>query len=222
MPKAKFLRSIGVNPQSGYVHKKTRDWDQRLEMLAAGVKDTHVAQQINKATSGLQTPDEVKVREEEVPAAPIAEVKDITPMIGRHADDVKPRAQMSPWQAVQEWRRKQAKEDYQTADQARLAIKLILKDSLKQVEGPDGRPAFKTSLKPHEVRQLTQAMSEVQRIQRLALGLSTENIGVDTPAPVTEGHVEKNVTPTEEPIPTFQVEMSSRGKFLRPRPRRIN
>ena len=136
-------------------------------------------------------------------------------------DDVRPGAQPSAWQLVQDWRRKQAKDDYQTADQARLAIKLTLKDSLKQEAGPDGKPVYRTTLKPHEIRQLTQAMTDIQRVQRLALGLSTENVGVDNPAP-PGGHVEKNVTPTEEPIPTFVVELSTRGKFMRPRPRRVN
>ena len=37
-----------------------------------------------------------------------------------------------------------------------------------------------------------------------------------------EQHVEKNVTPSEEPIPVFEVQMSKRGKFVRPRPRRVN
>jgi hypothetical protein len=219
IPKVKYLRSIGLNPQSGYVHRKTREWDKRLEILAAGVRDTHVAQQINTETKGIQTPEDLKERKDNIPQTPPEETAaDIAPMIGR-SSDVKPQAQMSAWQAVQAWRRKQSKSDYETAEQARLAIKLILKDSIRRVDAEGG---FATSLKPHEVRQLTQAISDVQRIQRLALGLSTENIGVDSPAPVSEGHVEKNITPTEEASPVFQVVMSSRGKFLRPRPRRVN
>lgn len=221
--KHKFLRSIGLNPQSGHVHKKTRDWDKKLELYASGVRDTHVAAMIERDANGDISKEKTEEIRETVPVAPPVEVpSEALPFTGREAADVRPQAQPSLWQAVQEWRRKQAKDDYQTADLARTALKLILKDTLKR-EVVDGKEVYRTTLKPHELRQITQAMSDVQRVQRLALGLSTDNLGIDQPAlPRDEAHVEKNVTPKEADVPTFVVEMSTRGKFMRPRPRRVN
>ncbi len=200
-----------MNPRAGAVFQATRSWNDRLAKLANAADATMLRQ------AGEE-------REILVDGKPQLPPPDAAPEVtGRTAEDVKQEALPAAWQVVQGWRKKQAMEDWKGGDQVRTAIKLILKDSVKKVVGQDGKESFVTTLKPHEVRQLTQALADIQRIQRLAIGLSTENLGIDGPIVRAEGgHIEKNVTPKEEAIPTFTVEMSSRGKFLRPRPRRTN
>lgn len=135
-----------------------------------------------------------------------------------------------PFQLVLEWREKQALADYRSAERIRTSINLYLQDSVQKVPHPDqvknkGEFVYKTSLKPGEARQVAQALEAVQRVQRLALGLSTDNIGVSMggghggkEAP-SGSEVEKPAL-TEESIPTFVVEMNRGGKFVRARPRR--
>lgn len=197
MTRVKFLEYKGLNLQSGNVHKNTKHWESPLALAAA--------------------PKTAKRRRKVEVFIPEVTGKDV----GRAADGVLPKSHPSAWQMLQTWRKKQSKEDYEAADRARTVVKLLLRDSVTVRKNAEGNDVFSTSLKPHEVRQLTQALSDVQRIQRLALGLSTENHGVDSPAPADETHVEKNVTP-EESIPTFRCIMSASGRFFTPRPRRVS
>lgn len=207
-----FLEGKGLNIKTGSVHSATKDWERRLAQLAVGARETFAAQ------TGAMPEEEQTVAAQ----APVAVTPEVTQAVGRDALDARPEASPSSWQVVQQWRRKQVMEDYKSAESVRMHVKLILKHSLAQQAGEGGKVEFRTLLKPHEVRQLTQALGDCQRIQRLALGLSTENVGVDLPSSAGEDqHVEKNVTPSEEPIPTFVVEMSRGGKFMRPRPRRV-
>lgn len=82
-------------------------------------------------------------------------------------------------------------------------------------------------LTPREMRQLLGALADAQKIQRLALGLSTDNIANHgQPTPGDGSHVEKNATPgapgepeKQSSGPVFVVEVNANGKFIRPRPR---
>lgn len=198
-----------MNPRTGAVYQQTRHWHARVAKLAGDADATNVAM-----LGGERV--ETTAKEPELPEA-ASELP-----VGRQAEGVAASASPQGWQLLQQWRRKQAVEDWKGADQVRMVVKMLLKDSVKETTAPDGKKSYSTTLKPHEVRQITQALSDVQRIQRLAIGLSTENVGIDQPAAAgDQQHVEKDVTPREEPIPVFVVEMSSRGKFLRPRPRRV-
>jgi hypothetical protein len=121
----------------------------------------------------------------------------------------------SAWSVINEYRRKQALSDFKTAENIRAHIKLLMGQAAQK--GPDGRTISK--LTPNEIHKLAQAAMAVQRMQRLSLGLSTENVGLDDPTMTAP--IEKNVTPEAEPIPTFEVVMSKRGRFMTPRPRRV-
>jgi hypothetical protein len=81
-----------------------------------------------------------------------------------------------------------------------------------------------TKASPGELAKIAQVASEIQRIQRLCLGMTTENMGLGATPPGQEpeggSHVEKegkDSPPTG--MPTFIVEMSRGGKFQRVRPR---
>lgn len=125
------------------------------------------------------------------------------------------------WALVLDWREKQSLDDYRTADRVRTSIKLMLSGSIEAVTSQDGKVTYRSKLKPAEARQLSQALEAIQRVQRLALGLSTDNIGVNMGngkgAGASGAEVEK---PVDEGVPTFVVEMNRGGKFIRARPRR--
>jgi hypothetical protein len=107
------------------------------------------------------------------------------------------------WQMVQGWRKKQAEVDYRLADNIRLHCKIILKNSLIKTVDEDGEK-FVSTLKPNDLLSICKVAETVQRIQRLAVGLSTENVGVD-------GNIEVSAS---DAIPIFQVEMKKDGKFV--------
>lgn len=139
----------------------------------------------------------------------------------REATDVAPHALPAQWQVVEQWRRKQAVVDYKMAEDVRTVLRVLLNEALEETKGENGEVVYKAKIDANQAHKITQAMINVQKVQRLALGLSTDNLGLPPP----DSHVEKNVTPKgdeEPPIPTFVVEMSSKGRFLRPRPRRVS
>jgi hypothetical protein len=115
------------------------------------------------------------------------------------------------WNLYLRWRQQQSGQDYTTADKIRMHLHILLEKGLTD-EG--------TSYTPTELARLANVAESIQRIQRLALGLTTENVGMETP----QTHVEKDVTPEESPqaqearMPVFVVEMSRGGKFVRSRP----
>jgi len=123
------------------------------------------------------------------------------------------------WQMVQQWRRAQAKKDYDTANVLRDHVALILNNSSYMiVDSESGEQRLGSKLSPTQIRMLAKALESIQRIQRLALGMSTENIGVEPPV--------KDEVPTDKPeddgVPTFEVQISSSGKFKTVKPRQIS
>jgi hypothetical protein len=115
------------------------------------------------------------------------------------------------WDVYMRWRQQQSCQDYTTADKIRQHLLALLDRGLSD-DGPQYSPT--------ELARLANVAESIQRIQRLALGLTTENVGMETP----QTHVEKDVTPEESPqaqearMPVFVVEMSRGGKFVRSRP----
>lgn len=118
----------------------------------------------------------------------------------------------SLWQVVQQWRQTQAESDWKTANAIRDHCKLILNRSIEK--DANGNPT--TKLTPRDLVNLSDAMEKIQRIQRLALGMSTENIGVDRPS--EETHVASDDTID---CPVFIVEVNDNGKFVRARPKQV-
>ena len=74
----------------------------------------------------------------------------------------------TPQELVREWRKLQAKADHQTAEMVRARV-MELMESMSQPT-------------PSELRALAACLVDLQKVQRLALGLSSENVGmqVDT------------------------------------------
>lgn len=221
-PKAAFLSDKGHNPAAGSTRRATADWGQSVVRAANKERAQLRREREVRTATGIKDAEPAEVAEAAArePGTLEAEVN----ATSEEPVDAKPDGGGISWKAIAQFRRKQAMEDWRTADFLRSHLKSILKKSLKLETDPEtGEGRLVSQLKPHEVRQLAQTATEVQRMQRLALGLSTENLGIDPPDTDSGSHIEKNVTPKEDeqPIPTFQVEMSIGGKFMRPRPRRI-
>ena len=102
------------------------------------------------------------------------------------------------WAQVRQWRAHQARQDYLSADQIRQLIERKIDDIKTQ-----------DTIKSHELVALAKACETLQRIQRLSLGLSTDNVGIN--------EVEKE----EDNTPTFIVEMEENGTFKTQRPRQV-
>lgn len=210
LPRLDFLDSKGIQGRSGNGWRRTRVWDVSLQTVADRVLETKV-----RAT---------RKAEAEVLNSVILP-KDAQPP-GREAAGVPEAARPSARQIIDQWRSRQAMDDVKLADALRQQIKILLSTSTKrtEVEAPDGTKTvgYTTSLRPHEIKALTQAAADIQRVQRLALGLSTDNLGINDDRAQPESHVEKNVTPAEDAPPVFEVLMSKNGKFVRARPRRAS
>lgn len=114
------------------------------------------------------------------------------------------------WKTIQEWRKTQGVDDWKTADAIRTHIKLQLNKGI--VMGEDGKPM--STIKPNDLRHLADCLSSVQRTQRLALGMSTDNVGVADPS-------DSNVEVDSLDCPTFIVEVSDTGKFKSQRPKEV-
>ncbi len=120
----------------------------------------------------------------------------------------------SYWNKIEAWRKKQAGEDYSTATALRQHIKLFINQtSIRN----DAGEITGTKMKSSDMNHVGKCLLDIQRIQRLALGLSTENVGMAGP---TE-HMAIEVDKTEDHVPIFAVEINKDGKFIRPRPRQV-
>jgi hypothetical protein len=120
----------------------------------------------------------------------------------------------SLWQVVQQWRAGQAESDFKTADMIRAHVKLILNQGF--IKDADGN--VQSKLSPNQINSLADSLAIIQKVQRLALGMSTENVGVDRPV---DTHIEQP-TGSDSDIPVFVVEINDAGKFVRPRPKLVN
>ncbi len=130
-------------------------------------------------------------------------------------DGLKPMRDISElWHMVQGWRRRQAPDDWKTADALRSHLKMILNENT--VKDKHGKHI--SELRPQDLEKLANVALSIQKIQRLALGMSTENIGVDRPDTQVET---PEVEDTGEVIPIYHAEVNVNGKWVRSTPRRV-
>lgn len=69
-----------------------------------------------------------------------------------------------PASLVREWRKLQARADHHTAEMVRNKVQEFIQTT--------------KDLSPSEMKALASALADIQKIQRLALGLSSENVGL--------------------------------------------
>lgn len=114
---------------------------------------------------------------------------------------------------IRHWRSKQSQSDFILAQKIKDIIEMKINYLLE--EDP-------SRVKSYEVVNLTNALQTTQRIQRLALGMSTENVGVEDARKLAQGELGSVENASDEDdVPTFEVAMNENGKFKRLRPARV-
>jgi hypothetical protein len=110
---------------------------------------------------------------------------------------------------IRRWRIEQCRTDYIAA----ARIKETICAHLERMISED-------NVKTFELINLAKALESVQRVQRLALGMSTDNIGVEDARKIAEDAAGDSME--KDDVPTFEVAVNEAGKFKRLRPTRIN
>ena len=129
----------------------------------------------------------------------------------RDVEIVEPNRVDSVYQMVMQWRAGLAELDYTACRRVRDLV-------LKRITQLEAKDAVYDAL---ELRRLASAIAEIQRVQRLALGMSTENVGVEFPE-VGDSNVDNTPQEGQAPqCPIFVVEVNENGKFKRARPKQI-
>jgi hypothetical protein len=118
------------------------------------------------------------------------------------------------YQTLTQWRKSQCRMVYGTAEKI---MKLIESHINRFQKNPDNVKV--DPIKSKEILDLANALKTVQKVMRLALGLSTENHGLPE-LPSTD--VDDSDTKQHDDVPTFVVEMTANGKFRRDRPIQVN
>lgn len=227
LTKAAFI-SVHFKYRGGNVKKRTAMWEHRLglemgeaasilvEKFADKPGTTHfVGDSIGRI--GVSAKDAVTGAEEaEESLNPPKQGE--TPL--RHLANAN-----DSWELIQKWRGAQTLEDWRIADQVRFHIKLQLQANVTKTRKVDPKSGteldvWMSTLTPQQIRMIADATLTTQRIQRLALGLSTDNIGVDQPPPPDTG-IETARMEGNDHMPLFVVELTEGGKFTRARPRRV-
>jgi hypothetical protein len=212
LSKSEFLQRNNINVRYGSVMRNTRTWYPRLEEIRSKTLQT---------VGAYHAQEHVR---EVVDAKPEADREAVAKELGIDLSEIKTEAQPSTWQVIAKWRSRQAIDDWRLADQIRTQIRIILKNAVKRKVSIDDAgnqvTDYSTSLSPHELRALTTAVESIQRVQRLALGLSTDNVGVNFPMPVDSDDKGKE-KPEDRVIPIFQVRMNRAGRFEASRPRQV-
>lgn len=201
--------------------RKPIDWDElKLEWLGSGLSKSKFLEAKGISPTSGTTARKTKLWNEELKEAhgkiTQAYLQSVTDKSIPEIADVMPeKVNSGAWKRILEWRAKQSENDYKVTDVIRLHCKVILQSNLKKVINESGEEELQSTLSPTELRGVASAMEKVQRMQRLALGLSTENIGVSAPSTNTESQEDSEV-------PTFEIQMSKGGKFKTVRPRQVN
>lgn len=128
------------------------------------------------------TPEQIRTCKAKPTGQPAPDVKPLTaaaPLVSRTQDLA---TAEDPRQLVSVWRKMQAQADHHTAETLRQRVKEMLESPLD-------------TFTPAELRQLAGALTDVQRIQRLALGLSPDNPGIPVRDELEEKGVEVRFVP---------------------------
>ena len=190
-----FIKSKKLNNWSLVVKKRTSEWIRAAEQAAENMKEFDAepseVEKIAKMTDDLNP----EFKQKKIPE----------PRFYLDAPSLSTETAVKDiWQIVSQWRQKQSENDYKLADAIRAHCKLILRNNLIVTRTMTGGQDVTTKIHPQQLLQLATIAEKIQRIQRLALGLSTENIGVD------------NMKETmEDNVPVFEVQMTSQGKFVK-------
>ena len=100
------------------------------------------------------------------PAFPQSHLMPTLPAFGGSSTSLQPDPSLSPSEQIIKWRKQSAFDDWQSAQALRVKLN-------NMVRGLD-----MTLAKPADLRAISATYLDIQKVQRLALGLSSENTGI--------------------------------------------
>ena len=121
------------------------------------------------------------------------------------------------WALIEGFRADQAVADYKLAETIRSHLRMKLRDGLS-FRKEKGKEVPLSKLSHQQLSTYLLCLERAQRIQRLALGLTTGDTGIDEKVLDTS---DKPKIDEEEFENIYVCEVSKDGKFKRPRPRKI-
>ena len=209
LQKNEFLKSRKINPNDMISKRKTDKWvEKKNKIKFESVKNGSVTSSSQRLAQMMIEPIEMDSANKRPAQDPMAEpdLSVYPKQFPVHSDNKA--INKYRWEIINNWRQTQSEQDYKLADMMRLHCKLILKDYLEIYTDDNGNKKYKTHLSATALNNIVKTVESIQRIQRLALGMSTENIGVE---------IDNVVETVEQNIPVFEVQMSSGGRFLKVR-----
>jgi hypothetical protein len=112
---------------------------------------------------------------------------------------------------IRTWRAHQAEADYRVGNKLRVLVEAQLARLQEKMDQGE-------EIKTYELVNLAKTLETIQRIQRLSLGMSTDNVGIEDARKLAE---EQAGEEQQDDTPVFSVEVNENGKFTRLRPRRV-
>lgn len=197
---------------------KSRDWDQlKKEWLASGETKASFLRRLSIPLNSVATKSATREWVEELKLAHTTLARAYLAEVGNSkiydiVDLIPAEVELGSWASILSLRSKQAIKDYQSAELLRAHCDLILSKSLG-AESVDESEVDSTSLSPSNLRAIAATMESIQKVQRLSLGMSTDNVGADT-LKSEEGAVDDS----EKNTPVFEIQMKKNGKFTSVRP----
>lgn len=209
-----FLDQYGIKHTAILSRQMTNDWARRRAQKTIRMKaDALETARREKADREREAERQANLKkvQEGTKAAEDAKKPDVTVLeLDEQKREVGAPQEYEPSELmIARWRKRQGEEDYTTANALRQHIKL----KLKQAIAKDEHGQTYSKLSKTDISTFAKSLADLQKIQRLALGMSTDNIDV-----AQKSIVEKQKS---DDVPTFEVELNDNGKFKRPRPRRI-
>jgi hypothetical protein len=187
---ADFFTGLGLNPDNHAIKAVGREWINELRELCRTteapplewIKTARVARKNQTQPGDIRiAPFERKLATSIPPVAmkeceliPYTDDDDLEPpLASANPED----SHLVLTQKLLAWRERQAIADWQLADRLRRYIKYVLQKAEAQLTKPsdDGEPAWHYS--PSDIRHMAGAIMDLQKVQRMALGLSSENVG---------------------------------------------
>jgi len=177
------------------------------------------------AEKGLNPKSEICQRQMAFWEKGIAKVLDNVTLSHREYLEIggKTPANATSWEIIQRFREAQARADFRRANMLAKHVENQIAQGWEEVTTRD--PAtlkevveYRSTIPAVKLNHLATTIEKIQRIQRLALGLSTDNLGVADPT-TTETHVEQDKKESKGPV--FIVETTESGKFKAPKPKRV-
>lgn len=215
MPKSTFLESRGIKPTHGSTIKATSNWHRAAKFLKENkiydLTKLDVAELFGISVQDGQGTGAKRKSDDDDPNLKQMVAQEIEAQKERFNEIERIKT------AIFDFRKNQALSDFKLADNIKTHIKIYLNNSVTRHVDSNGREKVETNLTTSQIRQIVYALEGVQKIQRLALGMTTENIGIE-PHLINALETSQNA---DDNCPVFEVQVNKDGKFEKARPTQV-